>query len=175
MNSYQETESGSVPNIENNLCNERKNKTSWKGRLLNFNNDTLGGNFKRVFLEHEVLRIIEQPLRALNENKNQSIVKEAEVLISNIIELSLNLQRLNIDTSSIAPLHASNLEDGSLLIEWIFPNYRIGFAIESNSRDSSWYLVSTNELVDSNASGSLSDIDKKEFLPRLFYFVASHS
>lgn len=177
MNMHQETEAGSVLNVESNPYAEPKNKAFGRdfGRELQFRNETSGGNFKRVFLGHDVLRIIEQLLRTLNETKNASIVEEAKDLISNIVEFALDLQRLNVDISNIPSLYALNLEDGSLLIEWLFPNYRIGFSIEPNIKDSSWYLVSTVELIDYNTSGTLSNVDKKALLVELLSFVVKNS
>jgi len=52
----------------------------------------------------------------------------------------------NFDANSDKPLCINALEDGSLLIEWIFPDYRFGFSLENNLNESSYYFVS-NELL----------------------------
>ena len=82
---------------------------------------------------------------------------------------------MNIDIGKIPALNATNLEDDSLLIEWTFPTFRIGFVIETNKEDSVWYLVSTIEKTDFNKSGSLISIDKERLLMDLVSFVISYS
>lgn len=46
-------------------------------------------------------------------------------------------------------------DDGAFLVEWIFPNRRLGFAFEENDNESGWYFVSKT----TNASGFLVDAD----------------
>ena len=41
-------------------------------------------------------------------------------------------------------LMVSELDDESVLIEWIFHNCRIGFSVEPNLEESSYYLISRN-------------------------------
>ena len=61
------------------------------------------------------------------------------------------------DKSSLPPLEAFEGEDGSVLMEWIFPNLRIGLSIEVDPTESGWYVVSDNTLGLIHASGYLSD------------------
>lgn len=50
-------------------------------------------------------------------------------------------------------------EDGSILLEWIFKNLRLGLSIESEIEKSSWFLVSNKSIGSINAYGRLdSDI-----------------
>ena len=149
--------------FQNYIDNETKTEMFDVGSAMAFRlrNETRGGRFKNVFVGDEVLRIIKPVLQTINETKSKEVVNEAKDLISTIVDLTIDFQRLNIDIGKIPALNATNLEDDSLLIEWTFPTFRIGFVIETNKEDSIWYLVSTIEKTDFNKSGSLIDIDKK--------------
>jgi len=46
-------------------------------------------------------------------------------------------------------------DDGSILVEWISSDFRIGFSIESILSDSSWYVISNSTLGDICESGYL--------------------
>ena len=138
-------------------------------------NETLGGEFRLTYISQEVRRIIEPIIRTLSETKSPDVVKEVQELIPMVIEIVLELSKSNFDLSNLQPLNATNLEDGSFLIEWIFPNYRVGFVIERDPKESIWYLVSKSESSDSNLSGNLDIHDKKALLTRLVSHVALNS
>ena len=79
-------------------------------------------------------------------------VKRLLFVIDRLIEAA---RHLRADLRHIPPLHAYQSEDGSVLVEWIFPDFRIGFNIESNQEDSGWHLVSNKRLGEVTASGQL--------------------
>ena len=72
-------------------------------------------------------------------------------------------------------LQGFNVEDGSILIEWIFGDFRIGFNIEPNPNDSGWYLVSNKNLGEISASGYTSGIEIKNLILWLLNFILSNS
>jgi hypothetical protein len=55
----------------------------------------------------------------------------------------------------LPPLIMRTMEDESVLIEWIFPDFRIGFSIEPKEKESSWYLVSNKKFNEVSFSGLL--------------------
>jgi len=57
----------------------------------------------------------------------------------------------------LPPLHAYCDEDGSVLMEWLFPDLRVGFNIEPNSEDSGWHVVSNKKAREFTASGQLTN------------------
>lgn len=63
----------------------------------------------------------------------------------------------------VPPLHAFKVEDGSVLFEWILDDFRIGFSVEPNLDDSSWYLVSREKFGDTSTSGSLDNNEDIKF------------
>jgi len=68
------------------------------------------------------------------------------------------------DLSSENPLRAILSEDGSLQIEWLRPDRRLGFTIEPNQDDSGWYYASSRTAGGRCASGSLAVLNVKQLL-----------
>lgn len=44
-------------------------------------------------------------------------------------------------------------EDGAVLLEWPFPDFRFGFIFDSNAENSTWFLVSNKNLEELWVSG----------------------
>lgn len=59
----------------------------------------------------------------------------------------------------LPPFAVAQRDDGSLLIEWLFPERRLGFSFEIDAKDSSWYYVSTESAGNTHASGNLATAD----------------
>jgi|GEM_PF-3016123 len=138
-------------------------------------NETHGGGFEDAFVSNTVLRIIDPVLPVIKETKNRGVADEATGLIALIKKLMIGLQYLNFDIGKFPPLNAVCLADDSLLIEWIFQTFRIGFVLETKKEESSWYLVSTIDKTDFNESGRLSDIDKEQLVRKLVSFLISYT
>jgi hypothetical protein len=143
--------------------------------LFRLRNETHGAGFEDAFVSNAVLRIIAPVLPVIKETKNSGVVDEATGLISLIKKLMTGLEYLNFDIGKFPPLNAVCLADDSLLIEWIFQAFRIGFVVETNKEDSSWYLVSIIEKTEFNESGRLTDIDKEQLVRKLVSFLISYT
>ncbi|MFC1512102.1 hypothetical protein ACFL5H_02790 [Candidatus Latescibacterota bacterium] len=70
-------------------------------------------------------------------------------------------------------LHLFPVDDGSALIEWIFNTFRIGFSIDINPSESSWYLVTKKELGQINACGYLCN-DNNKVIHWLLHFISDN-
>jgi predicted ATP-grasp superfamily ATP-dependent carboligase len=66
-----------------------------------------------------------------------------------------------VDIDELPPIRTFANEDGSLLIEWMSPHWRIGFSIERDNNESGWYLVSDESYGDVRAYGNLNSVDVK--------------
>lgn len=49
------------------------------------------------------------------------------------------------------------IEDDTLLIEWIFPNFRFGFSMEKDLNESSYYFISKKNYGETTVSGLIND------------------
>lgn len=140
-----------------------------------FNNETVGGRFRKLFIGDEVYRVVKPALQGVGKIKDDNVEKQAIDMISDIADLIVNLQSRNVDVSRIPSLHAVVLGDDSFLIEWIFSKYRIGFVLEKKKQESLWYLVSTIEKTSVERFGKLSRADNKKLLAKLVSFVFDYS
>ena len=118
---------------------------------------------------------VKQARSIIPQIKNEEVAKQVKYLLSIINGIIISREREK-DLSVLPPLRAHVEEDGSALIEWIFPDFRIGFNIEPSPEDSGWHLVSNKKLGDAIASGLLSDkINIVKIVMRLVDYVLLHT
>ena len=86
---------------------------------------------------------------------NAALISDVRVILDKLYNALMRHEVKNCE-----PLRAFESED-CILLEWIYPHWRIGFATDPNPKDSSWFLVSDDSAGGINASGSLlsADID----------------
>jgi hypothetical protein len=109
----------------------------------------------------------------LKTSKNLS--DDARRVLS-VIQQSLNtFRQLGIDVSYLPELQGFLADDGSLLLEWSFNDYRIGFSIEPNAEESSWFLVANESLGEISASGFITQNDLKPLILWLLNFILARS
>lgn len=137
--------------------------------------ETSGGSLgKYLSRPLEDLSIVRSAWDTVRQTENQEIAQEARELLSIIREMITYSHQLGADLSHLPPLQAFNVDDGSILIEWIFSDFRIGFSIEPNSEDSGWYLVSNERLGEISAFGFTSSIDNNILVSWLLGFVLAN-
>ena len=147
----------------------------WESNVFSeFRNETDDRGLKKHFIADEIYRIIKYALEGVGRIKSRRVEEQAKDLVSDIVDLIVDLKSRNVDINRIPPLHAVALDDGSFLIEWIFSKYRVGFSLERKRKESIWYLVSTIEET-IEASGPLSSTNYKKLLAELILFVFGYS
>jgi len=106
-------------------------------------NETTGGRLSMFFSPVPGdSSLVKSAWDTIHQTEDPEVAEEARRVLSIIRETFLSFQQLGFDLGHLPPLRAFNVDDGSVLIEWIFGDFRIGFGIEPNSEDSGWYLVS---------------------------------
>jgi hypothetical protein len=134
--------------------------------------ETTGSNlFKHFYPIPEDNSLIKSAWDITYKANNEQVVKEARRFLSVLQEMTAIFPHLGLDLDSVPPLYAFNVDDNSFLIEWIFNDFRIGFSVEQNINDSSWYLVSNKKYGVINASGYLSIKDSRSLILWLLTFV----
>ena len=106
-------------------------------------------------------------------HSNQNIVSNSKKLLLTIQKTVSIFQLYKFEIGNLPKLHAFIEEDGSLLIEWTFGQFRIGFNFDNENSDSSWYFVSLENIGNINAYGSLSDVNEKTIF-WLINFAITH-
>jgi len=76
---------------------------------------------------------------------------------------------------TLPPIAAFQGENGALLLEWIFDNFRIGINLENEENESGWYLASKPSMGGIVASGLLSGIDRQGLIAWLVFFAISRA
>jgi hypothetical protein len=141
-------------------------------------NETIGGSLMTHFLAlPEETSLVKLAWNTLHETRNQDVAERSRMLLSALLETINSFQHFGFDMDHLPPVRAFNVDDGSVLIEWIFADFRIGFNIEPNPENSSWYLVSNKKLGEIAASGFMpsAEIEAKKSVVWLLSFVLSNS
>lgn len=95
--------------------------------------------------------VISKAKSLLTKIDNEPLRNSAEHLLIIIQSLLENY----FDVSVFPPLKAYESEDGSIIFEWVFPHFRVGFSIEQDKSESGWFLVSDDSAGNILASGEI--------------------
>jgi len=105
----------------------------------------------------------------LHSNKKESL----ESLLATIQSNLDIFKHINIDVMNV-PLRYSKAEEGLERLEWCLPNFRVGFNLEEDDRENSWYIVSNGELGNINATGFLKHDKLNHLLLWFLLFILIH-
>lgn len=139
--------------------------------------ETLGHNLYVRFIPlQKRIDLLEPAWDVIQRTENEDVAREAKNLLSKIeSKITSFLQKDYRDISYLPPLRAFNVDDGSVLLEWIFEDFRLGFSIEPNFQDSGWYLVAKRSLGEISASGYMSNDSFDKQIHWLLDFVFVYS
>ena len=102
--------------------------------------------------------------------------ERASHFLDSLHQSARKLMLKGFNTNSIPKLIPSLDADGSILFEWYKENsYRIGFAVDLDPADSSWYWITHVSAGLINARGHLMDGGQTEFITSLLVFVILNS
>jgi hypothetical protein len=119
----------------------------------------IGDDVPRATVFTESSAIMESAAAQLAGMRNGALVARAWEVIT---LLARSVQQRSLEQSPTLSIVES--DDGSIWIEWILPSRRIGFAVETDARASSWHYASA--LSDGNEAnfGPLSKINMAELV-----------
>ena len=117
---------------------------------------------------HEVTNSIDQ---IINQDVRTSVL-DFLLIFQNVLQ---SYDPKTIDSGSLSPLRLAPAEDGSALVEWIFKDFRIGFSFEPDPQESSWYLVSNQNMGEVNSSGALDSVDISSLITNMINLVQGNS
>ena len=149
---------------------------SWSERGLSFSSSDATSDIKgqnNTFRLRGESNPVKQARNIIPQIENADVAKQVDRLLSFIDKIVNIAEQKEVDLSHIPSLHAYVEEDGSVLLEWVFPDFRIGFNIESNPDNSGWHLVSNKKLGDITASGQLENMGEITIL--LLDFILSNT
>jgi hypothetical protein len=138
--------------------------------------ETFGGSdFQQYSFLSEESCITRIAWDEIDNSRNHNLAYNARQLLVMIEEMVSSFKKLKFELGHLPPLHAFNVDDGSILIEWIFKDFRVGFNMEEKPEESGWYLVTTKNLGEISACGSISNVEINKILLWLLNFVITNS
>jgi len=139
-------------------------------------NQTIGGSIYVNYLPVTSSTAATRKAReAVTRVADRGIAANAEALIGAIETTLTRWAALGLDPGAVPELQVFLPEDGSILLEWGSPGYRVGFSLERNEAESGWYLVSTRELGQIGASGYMGHTAKDKLVQWLLDFIVTNS
>jgi len=131
---------------------------------------TSGTRIEENFFDVIALNNVTEAAREfLNSVQNKDQVARANEMLSIIQSEVIKLQ----PPMTLPPISAFQDENGALLLEWIFNDFRVGFNLEMDENESGWYLASKPSSGGIVASGLLTGIDQRGLVAWLIYFAIS--
>lgn len=121
-------------------------------------------NYLNVLEERDVTRKAREFLKSF---ENKALVLQAE----NILAIILAEVILSNPQFELPPVVAYQGDDGALLLEWIYPDFRIGFSLEVDEKDWGWYLASKPTAGGIVASGFLAGVNLRSLISWLINFA----
>jgi len=159
---YQETDSREIMVLPKNL----------KFNTIVGLDETIGGELLTHYFQiPDDGSLIKRAWDITRKTENPDVVREARKLLSIIKDMMAIFPQMGLDLIYLPRVNAFNLDDGSVLIEWKFNDFRIGFGVELNIEESGWYLVSNKNLGEISASGYITIKDVRGLVLWLFNFV----
>ena len=138
--------------------------------------ETYSGHLDLRFLPLSVPDLITSAWNAVEQIEDPKVADEARNTLLIIEKTILIAQSKGVDLGHLPQLHAFDVQDGSILIEWVFDDFRVGFSIEPIPFESSWYLVSNEKLGDISVARNMPQDEFKiqDLMLELLDFVISH-
>ena len=125
---------------------------------------------------HPVIsKITHSAYKVVDKIENQVVIKQAEEILTDIENALDFYQQKGIDVSYLPSLIAIEFDDGSLLIEWVFDDFHLGFSIEPSPDESSWYIVSNEKLNNIFTSDYFKNISHSELFRWFVGFALQNS
>lgn len=143
---------------------------------LDDNDETYNGRLDLRLPSLSVQNLITPAWNAVGQVEDQRVADEARNILLMIEKTILISQSRGVDLEHLPQLHAFDVQDGSILVEWIFDDFRIGFSMEPIPTESSWYLVSNARLGDISVARNISqeEFNTQNLMLKLLAFVISH-
>jgi hypothetical protein len=134
--------SESIPDIVEDQTNQNYTTSGSTG----YSTPTINLSVSKIILK------LSEEFQHLKESQQKDLFLK---LLLSLHKVLIQYYTQSFELSHLPSLHVVIVEDGSILIEWIFTDFRIGFSIEVEITESSWYLVSNEKLENISKSGFL--------------------
>jgi hypothetical protein len=122
-----------------------------------------------------VAKLIQAAGESIGQVENPDVAQRSRSVLTTLQEILGLYVDKGGGLDRLSTVSGFPVEDGSVLIDWPFTGFRIGFTIEPDQTESGWYLVSDSEHGGIFASGSLSTVQLEPLVGWLLFFVLLNS
>jgi hypothetical protein len=135
--------------------------------------DSTGGDelYVASIVDSSINDIIKEAVANLEQIENAEM-KELILMIFGKLSMKIRLSELTSKTHYLPPIRLFKMEDESILIEWMFHNFRIGFSVEEDINESSWYFISNKNMEDQGQAGFVREVDIDILLDKFVTYIA---
>jgi hypothetical protein len=133
-------------------------------------NSTSGSSNSSYRLSHN--QVTEKARLIIPELSNKVIIDTLTEILNIIDSVTLSDPLV---ARYIKPISPTITDDGSLLLEWNNPDFRLGFNIEDDKHESGWYLVTSSRLQNIRATDRLINTDLEKMVKTLIKVVEQNS
>ena len=145
---------------------------NYKPNFLDYGTYATTKRYIEKLYSTQIYRIFQKLIQCSNEITNPQVKNDTEKLRASLrYKLSILLDRFQLN--NIPSINAIIIKDGSVLVEWIFPEFRIVFNIEEKEEESSWNFVGEHKLSHINIFGLLNDSNREDVFNDIFSFVST--
>ena len=131
-------------------------------------NNTSSPYFYSLPYDIDIFREVNQGIYAI---ENSEVKLRTLFFISSFQQIFMNNRKIIESFGQLPPLNFNIQSDQSVIIEWIFANFRIGFCFEIEEEESSWYIVSNKYLDEKSYSNYLNKMNVEILIYNILNFV----
>ncbi len=126
-------------------------------------------------LNEEVRGCLSKAERLVKRLPAGDLKRNANGFLSSLRKILSMESQAGADVSMLPVLEAVCPDDHSIVFEWAYDDCRLGFSVESNSSESSWYLITIPESGGVRASGLIACSNFEQWLRWLVFLVRLRS
>jgi len=120
-------------------------------------------------------RITEQVRSLLPRIRDRAMAERVAGLVRATEEAAFSLKLAGRDLDSLPPARGTIDAEGSVFIEWITRDFRLGFDVEPDPLKSGWYIVSSERLGELSLQGDLSVLKPDDLIAIVVRFAQANS
>ena len=164
-----------IQDTSGNISSDDPNYFSAEDKFVQYNPTSGSQGYTSPVINLSVSKIVQN---LLNEFQNLAESDQKTLFLNIFLSLGMVLTKYysqSFEISHLPPLHVVIADDGSILIEWIFTDFRIAFSIETNLSESSWFLVTNKKLEEIAKSGYISSDNLEGLIDEIVHFVIENT
>lgn len=117
---------------------------------------------------HPIIKLAYEMLEA---SKPDHKCRQAMLLLTSLQNRIAAQETAKDQFDALPPMNTPIIDEDSILIEWCFDDFRLGFNVEEDESENSWFLVTTQKLGDIHEYGYLNKDNQEAIMLFFLQFV----